>query len=831
MSLTKLQSRPFDATHQAVAFPLGGIGTGNVSLGARGELRDWEIFNSPAKGNILPNTFFAIRLQSPGQAPILRALEGELQPPFNLSHGYHPSQNGGLPRFQNASLRGEYPIATVDLDDPAVPVTVQLEAFTPLIPLNPDDSGIPCAALTYTVRNVSDAPVAVTLVGSLCNPVGGVQFDPFMNIARSTRGQTKNDYRDEPQLRGLFMHAEGIPADDLSYGNMTLATTYPNVTIKPAWLRSGWWDFLQDFWDDLADDGQLTDLNYAEASSDGRPDTGSVGVRAELAPGAVESFQFVLSWYFPNRRNSWRAEQQIANAISERNSTPIGAATATVRNYYATLFSDSWAAAAYTVREWERLAEGTRTFHAALFDSTLPAYVLDSVSANIVALRSNTCFWLEDGRFYGWEGCFDNAGCCAGSCTHVWSYAYTLAYLFPSLEREMRRIEFLVETEDDGFMNFRNLKSMGEEFVWSWGVQKPEAASDGQLGSILRVYREYRLSGDREWLRGLWPSVKRSIDYAGIHWDTDHDFVLDGKQHNTYDIEFYGPNPLTGLYYLAALKAVAAMALALDEPDIAARCDRAYEQGSRRLDELTWNGDYFVQRIADVDAYRYQHGLGCLADQLLGQVHAHALGLGYLLPREHIGTAIKSVYDHNFRANFHDHSNCQRTYVLNDEAGLLMCTWPHGGRPKFPFPYSDEVWTGVEYHVAAELIYDGWTAAGLHIVRALQERHDGVRRNRWDEVECGHHYARAMSSWTVLLALSGQQSDLGSQTLSFSPALAASDDPNVFRCFWSNGHAWGSYTQRRADADAPWTPEIQVYGGSLDGVTITACGQTWQYSG
>src|SRR5262249_46615559 len=140
------KSRTFDATHTALTFPLGGIGTGNISLGARGELIDWEIFNSSAKGNNLPNAFFAIRMQSGDQKPILRVLEGPLQPPHNLSHGYHPWQHGGLPRFANSTLRGEYPLATVTLDDPNLPVRVELKAFTPLIPLNPDDSGIPCAS-------------------------------------------------------------------------------------------------------------------------------------------------------------------------------------------------------------------------------------------------------------------------------------------------------------------------------------------------------------------------------------------------------------------------------------------------------------------------------------------------------------------------------------------------------------------------------------------------------------------------------------------------------------------------------------------------------------
>jgi uncharacterized protein (DUF608 family) len=379
------QSNTFDITHHVVAFPLGGIGTGNVSLGVRGELRDWEIFNRPAKGHSLPNTFFAIRVQSPGGEPIVRALEGALQPPFNLSHGYHPSQNGGLPRFAKSSLRGEYPFAWLEFEDPAVPVRVNLEAFTPLIPLNPDDSGIPCAVLTYTVRNPSAQPVSVTLVGSLCNPVGGALYDQFMNIAQTKRGRTKNDYRNEPLMRGLFLHATEIPSDDLNYGNISLVTTHPSVTVKPTWLRSGWWDFLQEFWDDLTDDGLLNDLRYDDPSPDRRPDTGSLGVRTDLAPGEEQSFRFVLTWYFPNRHNSWRAERQIENAISERQSTPSGASTAIVRNRYAARFGDSWAVAAYVIRDWGRLEAGTRHFHEALFGSTLPQYVLDAVSANMRA--------------------------------------------------------------------------------------------------------------------------------------------------------------------------------------------------------------------------------------------------------------------------------------------------------------------------------------------------------------------------------------------------------------------------------------------------------------
>jgi len=812
-------ARTFDASHTALTFPLGGIGTGNVSLGARGNLRDWEIFNRSQKGNALPNTFFAIRTQKSesDETPILRVLEGRIPPPNNKSHGYHAAQNGGLPRFAKSTFTGEYPLARVVLSDDALPVTVCMEAFTPLIPLNPEDSGIPGTYIAYTVTNDSDAPLDVTVVGSLCNPVGGVQYDHFENIAPSRQGKTINRIRTEEDLRGVYMTAEGIDESALRYGSMALATNHTDVTIKPVWLRSGWYDYLQEFWDDLSDDGRLNDLGLEGASPDGRPDTASLGLVQRIDPGKAYTFNFWLTWHFPNRRYTWKTERHIQHELENGILSDWETAAPKVRNHYATRFVDAWAVAQYMVRNWQRLEKGTHAFHDALHGGTLPRSIIDAISANIVPVRSNTCFWLEDGRFYAWEGCFDDDGSCHGTCTHVWSYAYTVAYLFPSLEREMRRIEYAFEVEDGtqpgdeaGYMYFRNSRSMGETFIWGWGEQKPEAASDGQMGCVLRTWREYQLSGDRAWLAGMWERVALVLDFAQKHWDSDGDFVLDGRQHNTYDIEFYGPNPLSGIYYLAGLRAGEEMAKALGDTERAERWRTGFEAGSKRLEEICWNGEFYVQRVEDIDAWRYQHGLGCLSDQLLGQLHAHVLGLGDLLPREHIRSAIKAVFDHNFRRDFTEHQNCQRTYVLNDEAGLVLCSWPNGGRPKFPFPYSDEVWTGVEYHVSAELICNGWVQEGLEIVEAVQKRHDGYKRSPWDEVECGHHYTRSMSSWTLLLALSGQQVDAETGAVTFDPRYAASTDPDRFESFWSNGRQWGILTAQR-DGDK-WTEKVEVLG-------------------
>lgn len=797
--------RTFDETATEAAFLLGGIGTGNISIGARGQLRDWEIFNRPAKGQNLPYSFFALWARAEGQQPIARVLEARLQPPYNLSHGFHPNTIAGLPRLAHSTMRGEYPIATIDFDDPELPLSISLEAYTPFIPLNPDDSGIPIAIFTYTVRNISDKTVDFTIAASLMNAVGYTGVDAFSNVKGDGFGGNINEYRSGNGIQGLFMHSVKYKPGDLRYGNMSLATFDKNITVKKQWLRSGWWDCLRDFWDDFSSDGRLDDHDYTSPSPEGSTDIGTVGVYDTLMPGQQKDVRFMISWYFPNRIRSWDQSQQ--TCCSSQCSC-----SAIVRNRYAALFDSSWDAACYAAANFDRLHTLTHRFRDTLFSSTLPYYVLDALSANITVIRSTTCMWLEDGTFLGYEGCFDSAGCCDGNCTHVWNYAQTMAFLFPTLERNMRYTEFAVETEDNGKMNFRAYKVFGEGHKWA----NFEPAADGQCGSIMRLYREWKLSGDNGFLESLWPNAKRAMDFACSHWDTDSDGVPDGKQHNTYDIEFYGPNPLTGVMFLGALKACAEMANAMGDHDDAERYAELFKKGSRNLDKFTWNGEYYIQKLDNIDAYKYQFGQGCLADQLLGQWNAHIMGLGYLLPEEHVKQALSSVFRYNFCADLSHHANCQRTYALNDEKGLLACTWPHGGRPKLPFPYSDEIWTGSEYHVAAHLIREGFIDEGLAIVKAVRDRHDGVKRNPWDEVECGHHYARSMSSWGLIIALSGFMCDMVNKVISFNPVIKQDD----FCTFWSTGTAWGIYSQKKDAATGRITSHIEVLYGDLDGVEV-----------
>ncbi|MDO8685236.1 MAG: GH116 family glycosyl-hydrolase, partial [Clostridiales bacterium] len=615
--------RTFEGTAGEAAFLLGGIGTGNVSIGARGEFRDWEIFNSPGKGNKLPYTFFAIWAKEEGKNPIAKVLESKLNPPFSRWQGFVANEFAGLPRFQKSELKGEYPVVWVSLKDNTMPIEVILEAFTPLIPLNPDDSAIPCAVIKYRVRNRSSGKVSVSIVGSITNVVGFDGYIPGEGLKRDYFKANVNEYKTGEGFSGLYMYSQSLQEDHLKYGNMSLVTTAENITAKPSWHDGGWWDGMQDMWDDFCFDGRLefNSNTGVKQSSDlvGKScETGSIGAYDTLSAGEEKEFLFLLTWFFPNRVDGW-----------SRDCCGSGCNCKITQNYYANLFKSSWDAAEYAVKNYQKLYKGTYGFHDALFKSTLPDYVIDAAASNIVALRSTTCFWLKNGKFFGWEGCCDSRGCCEGNCTHVWNYEQTLAFLFPSLERDMRITEFNVETEENGKMEFRAKKLFGE-------TNNFHPAADGQLGCLIRLYREWKLSGDNSFLALVWHNAKKALDFAFTYWDSDGDYVLDSQQHNTYDIEFYGPNSLVNSMFYGALKAGAEMAVAMGDIESAKKYKEAFEAGSVRMDKLLWDGEYYVQAVEDVDRYKYQYGKGCLSDQLLGQLNSHIAGLGYVLSEEHV---------------------------------------------------------------------------------------------------------------------------------------------------------------------------------------------------
>lgn len=773
--------KSYDADHlYQIALPLGGIGTGTVSLGGRGELRDWEIMNVPAKkystvttGNNAP--FFAVYVRPQNGAATASLLAGPLYPHEYLHAEGRPVNHHGFPRFAHASFDAAYPFGQVRLSDPALPVRVTVKGFNPFVPADAEASGLPVAVLSYEVTNESETPLEVSVCGSLRNFIGkdGSRFrnDWKGDYIPVGAKKNRNAYREEAGIKGICFYSDEVEKNDPAWGTLALTTQAgEGVSYRTSSRPDHWNNAILDFWDDFSADGLLTERTRPAEEDD---PMASLAVKKRIAPHGTETFTFFLTWHFPHRK-SW-------------SDTVVG-------NYYCTQYADAWEAARKIVPQLPALERETLRFVEAFLSSSYPEAVKEAALFNLATLRSQTVFRLPSGHLMGWEGVMDRFGSCAGSCTHVWNYEMATPFLFGELARTMRDVEFNYATKENGLMNFRAALPLSE------AAKGNAAAADGQMGCVLKMYREWQLSGDDAFLKANWEQIKKALAYGWTEkgWDGNQDGVMEGSQHNTMDVNYFGPNPQMGFWYMGALKAAEKMAVAMKDKVFAKKCDRLFRQGSRWMDEHLFNGEYYEHKITDPETFAFldmqnpevkippfQLGRGCLVDQLAGQYMAHICGLGYLGDEKNIRTTMKSIMKYNFVTDFSRHFNNMRSYVMGNEAGLLMASWPHG-RLEVPFPYFAEVMTGFEYCAAAGMLYEGMEEEALTCIRAIRDRHDGAKRNPFSEPECGHHYARSMASWASVIAYSEFRYSGGERFMHITSR------PGHY--FWSNGYAWGTCT-------------------------------------
>ena len=786
---------------RAVAMPLGGIGTGTIALGGDGSLRQWQIHNQINHLACVPHSFFAVwaqpdrrRMPVPKTALVLQSgalydTNGPASPPTSNDHlvpGAHRQLLEQLPGVEATEFAGGYPIAEVAYRDSSLPVDVALEAFCPFIPLSSKDSGLPTILFNFSVANPTDETMLVSLAATLQNAVGWDAVVPIRGTRCSLYGGNRNTLVRLGNMTAIDMGNARLPDDHPSYGSMALAT----FASDPTYLTQ--WDDLGALWNEFSSRGRLGNLEDSQPSLAGRTWNGALAVPFALEPGESHEVTFLLTWYYPNRYVDW--SQGDWGVEDEKSKFWLG-------NRYSTWFRSALDVACYVRDNCERLTEGTRLARDTFYDTTLPYALIDSVTSQVSVLRSPTCFWAEDGRFYGFEGCAGASalwnggigGSCPLNCTHVWNYEMALARLYPELERTMRETEWEIQQHPSGYLPHRVVVPPYLPRLWDRRVGGPrKPALDGLLGAILKTYREYRVSGDVEWLSRMWPSVKQAMSYVWSEHDQERSGVIENEQPNTYDISIYGANTFIGTLYLAALRSVETMANLLDEEDLAHECRDVYRHGSEALDRRLWNGEYYIQDV-NLEKYAEQNwGIGCHADQLLGQWWAHVLGLGYVLDPERVRRSALSIFKHNFREGFHCHKQWPRVFVTDDDEGLLNCTWPNGGRPEVPTRYSDEVWTGIEYEVAGLLLYEGEVDAALRVLEATRTRYDGRKQNPWNDIECGDHYVRAMASWALLDAASGYQYDAGAAEIGFAPAIG----PEEFVAPFFARDGWGSFAQR-----------------------------------
>ena len=780
-----------------VAMPLGGIGTGGVSIGGRGDLRDWELMNRGAIGwvpafklvqpTIANAPFFAIYYKQGGQPASVRVLEGPV--PIKDYYGDWGSDafNAGFPRFEKTTFAAAYPLAQVTFDHQQVPLKVRLEAFNPLIVGNEDKSGIPVASLRYVITNTSGKPIEISVCGMIPNFIGadGWSGKPVEN---------KNEFKKTESLSGIFMYSTRKDSNDINWGTMALSTpTEGTISYRTSWAKLGWnWTF-REFWDDFISDGELKD--FPETATDIKVDQGDVvaiqqeniqtppatlAVKLTLMPGETKPVTFLLTWHFPNRRG-WDGWD---NGVVQESAKKI------VGNYYTTQYTNAWDVAEKTSKDLMLLENETVRFVKSFVQNDVPEVIKEAALFNACNLRCQTMFRTADGYPFGWEGTGSvkgtklgaerSPGWGFGTCFHVWNYESTIPFLFGNLSSKFREVEFNYATHDNGAMSFRvglPLKEEGKSFK-HW-------AADGQMGTLIKVYRDWQLSGDDQKLKSMWPNIKKAMSFAwtGI-WDMNKDGVMEGSQHNTMDINYLGPNPQMAAWYLGALRASEEMAIYLKDKEFAKECHDLYVKGRKSIDGNIFNGEYYEHHIPEGTSKIAQLGKGCLVDQLVGQYLAHTAGLGYVLDQSHVQATMKSIMKYNQVDDFNEHFNTFRSFGVGKESGLIMASYPRGELLDFPFPYYTEIMTGFEYSAAIGMIYEGQIDAGLKVFKFIRDRFDGNKRNPFNEGEYGHRYARAMAAWGGILAYTGFHYSAVSKSMNFNSR------PGKY--FWSNGYQYGT---------------------------------------
>jgi len=912
-----------------IGMPVGGFFAGTVYLGGDGRLWLWDIFNRDQEG-IAPREFDGEvpnrKAGDPLLARLTRAGHNYLSPAppdSPITQGFWIEVDGAKRRsldlegFKNVRFDGRYPIGRVSYADPACPVDVNLEAFSPFSPLELDDSSLPAILLTHTVTNRSAKAVEVTIGGFLENAVlhHGRRRATGKLVSEARRGTASvsiessaakiertgerrrpdivvEDFEKEtyegwtvegeafgkgpiaideiPDYQGnvggtgkrvVNSHASA-PSEDLgkkdgATGKLTsdaftierkfialrvgggphAGRTCVNLLVDGAkvaslpghsnnrmrkaafdvrafegkkarieivdavsgpWGNIGVDEIVQtdhpqtgESIDELYDFGTMTfallekpsdsieatahrdsdaPLELAESPLGGPELVGEIRKRVRLEPGESVTVPWSIAWHFPKLHIR-------------------GMGTDGLKHSYGARFKSSAGVTKHLTENYARLSGETRSWVETWYDSTLPYWLLDRTMANTSILATTTCYRMEDGRFWAWEG----VGCCPGTCTHVWHYAQAPGRLFPELERDhRRRVDFGSAFHRDGGVGHRAGLSGGSH-----------PAIDGQCGRILGCYREHQMSSDDSFLRELWPRIRKAIEWLIAH-DSNADGVIEGAQHNTLDAAWYGKIAWITSLYLATLEAGAAMAKEMGDTKFENVCRAIHARGVDGILE-TYNGEYFTQIEDPTHSGAIGTGTGCHIDQVFGQAWAHWVGLGHVFDREKQLSALRALWKYNFVPDigpFREKFPRGRWYATAGDAGLVMCTWPQGGESEnyakhWQYGYFNECMTGFEWQAAAHMIWEGidqpdLLLAGLAVSRAIHDRYDASLRNPYNEVECSDHYSRAMASYGVYQSVCGFQCHGPRGKLRFAPRVSAED----FQAAFVSPDGWGSYAQK-----------------------------------
>lgn len=766
-----------------VGMPIGGLFTGTVYLGGDGKLWLWDIFNEYKEG-IVSKTYENWQgkkeIKARDGANFIFPVSPEY--PFEQGFGIKVTQQKqewekslDFKGFDDITFKGQYPIAEVSYRDKEIPVAIDLFSFSPFKPLDVKSSSYPATIMSFKVTNSSSEKVQVALSGWLENAaLNNSQNNPTVQLVNSVQ-KTKN----YSVLNCVAKTDSETIMNQPDFGNMSLLLLDSDKKTK----ASAEVTILKST---IFPENEITQAT----ATHGEQLIGAISKSFSLKPNETKEIVFIISWYFPNV-----ILPKFIKSFKEFE-----------KRQYVNQFKNAQEVAVEIAKNYGELYENTKLWTQVYYEeSTLPHWFLNRTFLNTSILATETCLLLEDGRFWAWEG----IGCCPGTCTHVWHYAQALGRIFPEIEKNLReKTDFVVINKETGGIHFR-------------GALAKKYAADGQAGIVLRSYRDYQISINNDFLIKNWENIKLTLQYL-INLDKEDgqaNGTIFGEQHNTLDAEWYGNIPVITSLYLASLAAAIEMAKVMNDVDAQKEYETILDLGKKNIEAL-FNGEYFIQIEDPKHKVAIGTGKGCYIDQVFGQSWAYQVGLGQLYNKEMIDSALESLWKYNFvkdmgalRDSLSPEVN-GRPYALSGDAGLVMCTWPLGGKKDdwekhWQFGYFNECMTGFEHQVASHMIWENKLDYGFTILKAIHERYRPEKRNPYNEIECSDHYSRAMASYGAFIAVCGFTYNGPKGQIGFAPKLT----PENFSAAFTAAESWGTMKQMRTANSQ--TNQLKIAFGNL----------------
>jgi len=775
---------------QYIGMPVGGIMCGMIYLGGDGRLWLWDVFNKNQTGVIYKDVPWHEKIQ--GNESVLRPFDGAnyvapvkdvrpLDQGFALCFEFDGKKL--IKRLQpddwdEISFEATYPMATIHYAHRDIPADLNVNVYSPFIPLNEDDSGLPATIYSFHITNKTNKPVTVSVAGWLENK-SSINTANDEQYSRVNSSITKKDLS---IVTGITKNRNW--ADDNfyykpDYGNFSIASFNPSTLVNTSCNTT------------RIDDLFFISENKNESAAPfDKQLTAGVCNKITVQPGEKKDLHYCISWYFPNLS---------FHAI--KNET---------QRYYAKRFKSSSEVSEYIYANFERLSSLTKLWCDGFYQhSTLPYWFLERTFLNISTLATTTSHRFSTGRFYAWEG----VGSCAGTCAHVWQYAQAMARIFPALERDTReRVDFGIAFHDDGHIGFR-------------GEYDEQPAIDAQAGRILGVYREHRTSVDYSFLKRIWPATKKGVDFI-LKQDTDGNGMVDTQLENTLDAKWPGEIAWIVGLCLAAVKAGQLMAEEMNDDALAIKCKTFFETGKVNMEKDLFNGEYFIHKPHPkfgktvIGSYNT-----CHIDQVYGQSWAFQAGITErIIEKQKTLSALKALWKYNFLSDVGPYLATHhggRPYALPGEGGMLMNTnpkneeLPYGVKEAWQITYFHECMSGFEHQVAAHMMAEGMTDEALLLTKAIHDRYHAVKRNPFNEVECSDHYARAMASYGTYITACGFEYHGPKGYIRFAPKINSTN----FNAAFTAAEGWGNYLQRKSKNR--WTYQLDLKHGKLAVKTIS----------